>query len=65
MMGGSNQLQKDMINGAVAAFSSDVEGMPNAMLEAMALGLPVVATDCPPGGPRMVITDGENGCWFR
>lgn len=61
LMGGSNQLQKDMINGAVAAFSSDVEGMPNAMLEAMALGLPVVATDCPPGGPRMVITDGENG----
>lgn len=61
LMGGSNQLHKDMINGAVAAFSSDVEGMPNAMLEAMALGLPVVATDCPPGGPRMVITPGENG----
>ena len=61
LMGGSNQLQKDMINGAVAAFSSDMEGMPNAMLEAMALGLPVVATDCPPGGPRMVITPEENG----
>jgi glycosyltransferase involved in cell wall biosynthesis len=61
LMGGSNQLEKDMINGAVAAFSSDVEGMPNAMLEAMALGLPVVATDCPPGGPRMVITPEENG----
>lgn len=61
LMGGSNQLEKDMINGAVAAFSSDYEGMPNAMLEAMALGLPVVATDCPPGGPRMVITQEENG----
>jgi glycosyltransferase involved in cell wall biosynthesis len=61
LMGGSNQLEKDMINGAVAAFSSDVEGMPNAMLEAMALGLPVVATDCPPGGPRMVITPEVNG----
>ncbi len=61
LMGGSNQLEKDMINGAVAAFSSDMEGMPNAMLEAMALGLPVVATDCPPGGPRMVITPEENG----
>lgn len=61
LMGGSDQLEKDMINGAVAAFSSDYEGMPNAMLEAMALGLPVVATDCPPGGPRMVITNEENG----
>lgn len=61
LMGGSNQLEKDMINGAVAAFSSDYEGMPNAMLEAMALGLPVVATDCPPGGPRMVITPEQNG----
>lgn len=61
LMGGSTQLEKDMINGAVAAFSSDYEGMPNAMLEAMALGLPVVATDCPPGGPRMVITPEQNG----
>lgn len=61
LMGGSNQLEKDMINGAVAAFSSDYEGMPNAMLEAMALGLPVIATDCPPGGPRMVITPEHNG----
>lgn len=61
LMGGSDQLEKDMISGAVAAFSSDYEGMPNAMLEAMALGLPVVATDCPPGGPGMVITHGENG----
>lgn len=61
LMGSSQQLEKDMINGDVAAFSSDVEGMPNAMLEAMALGLPVVATDCPPGCSRMVITPEENG----
>lgn len=61
LMGGSNQLEKDMINGAVAAFSSNYEGLPNAMLEAMALGLPVIATDCPPGGPRLVITPEQNG----
>lgn len=41
--------------------SSDFEGMSNSMLEAMALGLPCVCTDCPAGGARAVITDGENG----
>ena len=41
--------------------SSDYEGISNSMLEAMALGLPVIATDCPIGGSRMYIRDGVNG----
>ena len=41
--------------------SSDYEGISNAMLEALALGLPTICTDCPIGGARMTIKDGVNG----
>lgn len=46
---------------AMFVSSSDFEGMSNSMLEAMALGLPCVCTDCPAGGARAIIKDGENG----
>lgn len=46
---------------AMFVSSSDFEGMSNSMLEAMAMGMPVVCTDCPAGGARAVIQDHENG----
>lgn len=46
---------------ALFVSSSDYEGMSNSMLEAIALGIPSICTDCPIGGAREIIEDGVNG----
>ena len=57
----SLNVHSEIIEDAVYVNSSDYEGMSNAMLEAMAIGMPVVCTDCPIGGAAAVIKNGENG----
>lgn len=40
---------------------SNYEGLSNSMIEAMAIGLPVISTDHPIGGARLFIKNGKNG----
>lgn len=61
LMGQSNNIAEILSQAKVFVLSSDYEGMPNALMEAMAVGVPSVSTDCPCGGPRDLIKDGQNG----
>lgn len=49
-----------LVDASLLVLSSRWEGLGNVLLEAMALDVPVVSTDCP-HGPREVLDDGRYG----
>ena len=47
--GSVNDVAERIKKAGVFVLTSDTEGMPNALIEAMVMGLPVISTDCPVG----------------
>jgi glycosyltransferase involved in cell wall biosynthesis len=64
LMGFSRRVHARMARASVYAMTSRREGLPMVLLEAMAIGLPAVAYDCPTG-PRDLIADGVDGYVVR
>ena len=61
MPGATGKVKDKIEKASLYILSSNTEGMPNSLMEAMALGICCISTDCPCGGPKMLIQDGVNG----
>ena len=61
LCGFSDSIHEKMAEATAFIISSDFEGISNSMLEALAIGIPVIATDCPVGGARQYILNEVNG----
>jgi len=59
LCGNVSNLHERISDAAVFCLSSDYEGLSNALLEAMMMGIPCVSTNC--AGADEYIRDGENG----
>lgn len=61
LLGTSDTVLKEISHAKMFVLTSDYEGMPNVLAEAMAIGLPCVSTDCLGGGAAALINNGVNG----
>lgn len=53
--------RQEIVDYRMFVLPSDYEGISNSMVEALGMGVPTIATDCPIGGARTYIENGVNG----
>ena len=61
LIGFTKDVHKYMSECQMFIQTSNYEGISNALLESLAIGVPTIATDCPIGGSKMIIKNNENG----
>lgn len=59
--GVTKESNKILSRAKMTILTSDYEGIPNGVIEALAIGIPVVSTNASPGGVELLIEDGVNG----
>ena len=64
LAGVTNNVKDVLLNSDLFVMTSNYEGMPNALIEAMATGLPCISTDCPTG-PSDLISNRLNGLLIK
>ncbi len=60
-----DNLYAELQTNGIYVSSSNWEGISNSLIEALAFGIPTIATDCPVGGSRMFIRNMENGILIK
>lgn len=61
LKGVTHDVYQSLGEAEMMVLASDYEGIPNAIIESMCVGVPVVSTKCSPGGAEFLIEDGKNG----
>lgn len=61
LKGKTDNPYKVMAESNILLHTSDFEGIPNVIIEGIQVGIPIVSTDCSPGGASLLIKDGYNG----
>ena len=59
LKGVSKQVETELCKYRLFVLSSDYEGMPNSLMEAMATGIACLSTDCKCGGPKELLEKEE------